>query len=74
VRIGGKAHRIVHRSHPEKSLGWASIAGTQAGFKEFAQEPLKNRRFVVPAQAGTQFDEAVLDARLRGNDGNSDLP
>jgi hypothetical protein len=37
-------------------------------------ELLKNRRFVVPAQAVIQVDEAVLDARLRGHDGNSNLP
>ena len=36
------------------------------------REALKNRDFVVPAQAGTQVIQAFLDARIREHDGSSE--
>jgi hypothetical protein len=48
-----------------------------SGFAEstfpLLQGAFKSCYFVIPAQAGNQFDQTILDARLGGHDGNSIL-
>jgi hypothetical protein len=44
--------------------------------KDKIDDLVKNRNslnFVIPAEAGIQLNQAVLDSRLRGSDGHSDF-